>query len=78
MGTAKQADLIPSIVHPREENASTFLDELGLASPPSQEQVHQDIEARLLLPPTSFPEQLLSTYQMCDRKALKSYRPADW
>lgn len=65
MDSAKQASLISRIVNPRKENAAIFLDELGLAGPPSREQVYQDIESKLLLPPAGFPRRLLSTYQVC-------------
>jgi len=66
MTTVDQAGLISRIVNPRRQDASVLLGELGFADIPSQEQVLHDIEAKLLLPPTGFPEHLLSTYQMCD------------
>ncbi|KAJ3551432.1 hypothetical protein NP233_g13083 [Leucocoprinus birnbaumii] len=64
MTTEKQADILSHIVNPRQEDAFALLDELGLAGPPSREQVLQNIESKLLLPPTGFPEHLLSTYQI--------------
>lgn len=64
MNSAEQANLILHAVNPRKENAATFLNDLGLAGPPSQERINQDIESKLLLPPTEFPKQLLSTYQV--------------
>lgn len=64
MTTANQAALISRIVNPRQEDMSALLEELGLAGLPPREQTFQDIEAKLLLPPTGFPEHLLSTYQI--------------
>lgn len=64
MTTVDQAGLISRIVNPRRQDASVLLGELGFADIPSQEQVLHDIEAKLLLPPTGFPEHLLSTYQI--------------
>lgn len=64
MTTENPAKLISQIVNPRQEDTPVLLDELGLAGPASQEQVLQDIESKLLLPPTGFPEHLLSTYQI--------------
>ncbi|KAF7784214.1 hypothetical protein Agabi119p4_379 [Agaricus bisporus var. burnettii] len=64
MNSAEQANLILHAVNPRKENAATFLNDLGLAGPPSQERINRDIESKLLLPPTEFPKQLLSTYQV--------------
>jgi len=71
MATANQAALISRIVSPRREDMSALLEELGLAGLPPREQIFQDIEAKLLLPPTGFPEHLLSTYQMCDMDSYK-------
>lgn len=66
MDTAKQVDIITHIVKPRREGAAVFLNELGLVGHPPQEQVYQDIESKLLLPPTGFPKHLLPTYQVYD------------
>jgi len=74
VATANQAALISRIVNPRQEDMSALLEELGLAGLPPREHIFQDIEAKLLLPPTSFPEHLLSTYQMCD---MDSYKVVD-
>lgn len=71
MATANQAALISRIVNPRQEDMSALLEGLGLAGLPPREQTFQDIEAKLLLPPTGFPEHLLSTYQMCDMDLYK-------
>jgi hypothetical protein len=64
MNSAEQANLILHAVNPRKENAAIFLNDLGLAGLPSREQINRDIESKLLLPPTEFPKQLLSTYQV--------------
>ncbi|KAF9444604.1 ATP-dependent RNA helicase [Macrolepiota fuliginosa MF-IS2] len=70
MDVAEQAKLISRIVNPRREDADILLNELHLAGPPSQEQIHQDIESKLLLPPIGFPKHLLSTYQVAWEREL--------
>jgi hypothetical protein len=68
MDIAKTMDsrehVMDQILNPRRENADQILEDLGLASFPTREQVHQEIEAKLLLPPDTIPEHWLSTYQM--------------
>lgn len=56
--------VIDQILNPRRENADQILEDLGLAGFPTREQVHQEIEAKLLLPPDRIPDHWLSTYQM--------------
>lgn len=56
--------VIDQILNPRRENADQILEDLGLAGFPTREQVHQEIETKLLLPPDRIPEHWLPTYQM--------------
>jgi hypothetical protein len=41
-----------------------LLESLGLGGLPSREQVHREIEEKLLLPNEKLPDHLLTTYQM--------------
>jgi antiviral helicase SKI2 len=56
--------IIKQIVDPIHEDADRLLQEIGLATIPSREQIHQEIEAKLLSPPDTLPDHWLSTYQM--------------
>ncbi|KAH7915723.1 ATP-dependent RNA helicase [Hygrophoropsis aurantiaca] len=56
--------MIDRILNPVAEDADHLLEDIGLASFPSREQVHREIEAKLLLPPDQLPEHWLSTYQI--------------
>ncbi|KAI0068005.1 antiviral helicase [Artomyces pyxidatus] len=56
--------LLDSIVNPRQENAAGILAGLGLDGIPSREQVHREIEERLLLPRQSLPDDWLPRYQI--------------
>ncbi|KAF8640787.1 hypothetical protein AX17_000436 [Amanita inopinata Kibby_2008] len=64
MDTTAQADLIRRIVHPNRANSVGLLRDLGLAEPPSPEQVRREIEQRLLLPKTTLPRRWLPSYQV--------------
>jgi antiviral helicase SKI2 len=57
-------DQIDQILNPRRENADQILEDLGLAGFPTRDKVHQEIEAKFLLPPDRIPEHWLPTYQM--------------
>jgi hypothetical protein len=57
--------LLDAIVHPHASNAQRFLEHLGLDAAPSREQVHREIEARLLLPKEKLPDDWLPRYQAC-------------
>ena len=61
-----QIDLIRQIVNPDSRNAAKLLKDMGLAGPPSTEQIHQDIEEKFLLPKPSLPKHWLPRYQVCD------------
>ena len=63
MDVSRQLELINKIVHPKPEDASTILQQLHL-SPPTRKEIHEDIEHRLLLPPRTFPQQWLPSYQV--------------
>ncbi|OAX42662.1 ATP-dependent RNA helicase [Rhizopogon vinicolor AM-OR11-026] len=56
--------VMDQIINPRRENADQILEDLGLAGFPTREQVHREIEAKLLLPPDRIPEHWLPTYQI--------------
>ena len=57
------ADLLQKIITPDPENAEQILTELGLHGPPNIDQVHREIERRLLLPPQKFPTHWLPYLQ---------------
>ena len=59
-----QADLIQKTVTPHSDYAPGLLDSLGLARPPSRDQIHAEIEERLLLPKQKLPDHWLPKYQM--------------
>ena len=67
MGTETHVDLIRQIVNPDPRNAAKLLQDMGLAGPPSTEQVRQDIEEKILLPKPSLPKHWLPQYQVCDQ-----------
>ncbi|KAI0323105.1 antiviral helicase [Amylostereum chailletii] len=56
--------LFHNIAHPRKENAAGFLAKLGLDGIPSREQIHREIEQRLLLPKERLPDDWLPSYQV--------------
>lgn len=56
--------IIQQILSPTPEDAENLLGEIGLGAIPSGEQVHQEIDAKLLSPPDTLPDHWLSTYQM--------------
>ncbi|TFK41940.1 ATP-dependent RNA helicase [Crucibulum laeve] len=64
MDVEKQTKLIQQIVHPRREDASALLKDLHLAGIPSREQIHQELEERLLLPRQTLPSNWLPHYQV--------------
>ncbi|KAF9225395.1 ATP-dependent RNA helicase [Gyrodon lividus] len=55
---------IKQILDPVHEDADRLLRQIGLGAIPSSEQVHQEIEAKLLSPPDTLPDHWLSTYQI--------------
>lgn len=59
-------DLIQKILHPSPDDAEGILDDLCLAGLPTREQVHREIEEKLLLPREAFPAHWLSLYQVYD------------
>ena len=64
MDVEAQANLIQKIVSPSGDCAAGLLDSLGLSEPPSREQIHAEIEERLLLPKQKLPDHWLPKYQM--------------
>lgn len=64
MDTSKHKDLIHKILHPNPDDAHKLLEDLNLAGLPSPEQVHQEIEEKLLLPRNSLPNHWLPSYQV--------------
>ena len=64
MDVETQADLIQKTVSPRLDYAAGLLGSLGLSEPPSREQIHAEIEERLLLPKQKLPDHWLPKYQM--------------
>ncbi|KAH7922845.1 ATP-dependent RNA helicase [Leucogyrophana mollusca] len=61
---SRVGSFIEQILNPAHEDADKILEDIGLASFPSRERVHQEIEAKLLLPPDKLPDHWLSTYQI--------------
>ncbi|KIL00999.1 hypothetical protein PAXRUDRAFT_762342 [Paxillus rubicundulus Ve08.2h10] len=73
--------IIKQILDPINEDADRLLQEIGLATIPSREQVHQEIETKLLSPPDTLPDHWLSTYQIHWKNepsisSLLSFQPA--
>ena len=56
-------DFIENVLNPTHEAASAILDKIGLASLPNREQIHQEIEQRLLLLREKLNDHSLPTYQ---------------
>ncbi|KAL0951772.1 hypothetical protein HGRIS_008443 [Hohenbuehelia grisea] len=56
--------LVQRVTQANAEDASALLDELELSGLPSREQVHREIENKLLLPQDQLPEHWLSTFQI--------------
>ncbi|EKM61427.1 uncharacterized protein PHACADRAFT_156677 [Phanerochaete carnosa HHB-10118-sp] len=57
-------EVLDKLLHPNKQHAKDLLKELGLAGLPSREQVHREIEEKLLLPQDKFPEHWLPSYQV--------------
>lgn len=57
-------DILENLLNPDKSNAQQILHELGLAELPSREQVHRQIEEKLLLPQDKFPDHWLPLYQV--------------
>jgi antiviral helicase SKI2 len=55
---------ITQILDPSDQNGTGVLESLGLGGLPSREQVHREIEEKLLLPQENLPDHLLAAYQM--------------
>ncbi|TFY63324.1 hypothetical protein EVJ58_g3329 [Rhodofomes roseus] len=64
MDAEEQQHVLQHIFHPDPANAEEILGELGLAGIPDPEQVHREIEEKLLLPKDKLPEHWLPTYQI--------------
>ncbi|KAI0095241.1 antiviral helicase [Irpex rosettiformis] len=60
---SSQDDLLRKITNPDPGNAEQILDEFGLNGIPSPETVHRQIERKLLLPPSKFPDHWLPHLQ---------------
>jgi antiviral helicase SKI2 len=57
-------EILDAILNPQPENGSILLERMRLGTAPSQEQVHREIEEKLLLPKNRLPEHWLPAYQM--------------
>jgi antiviral helicase SKI2 len=60
--------VLDAILNPDPENTVALLDRLGLGGAPSEEEVHREIEEKLLLPKDRLPDHWLPSYQMCVHK----------
>lgn len=63
--------IIQQVLSPTTEDMDTLLEEIGLGTIPSREQIHQEIDANLLSPPDTLPDHWLPTYQMYEFLASK-------
>ncbi|PCH34097.1 antiviral helicase [Wolfiporia cocos MD-104 SS10] len=63
MSTQKQR-LLEQISQPSSSHAADLLSSLGLSGLPPREQVHKELEDKLLLPKENLPEHWLPTYQI--------------
>ena len=70
------AELIARLLNPTREDANDLLQDLGLSGIPSREQVHREIEERLLLPKERLPDHWLPMYQMCAPELLRPANPS--
>ncbi|PIL31494.1 hypothetical protein GSI_06196 [Ganoderma sinense ZZ0214-1] len=64
MSAQEHAALVDQILNPVPGNDDKLLADLGLASLPSRDQVHAQIENTLLLPKSTLPDHWLPTYQL--------------
>ncbi|KAI1794031.1 antiviral helicase [Ganoderma leucocontextum] len=64
MSAQEHAALVDQILNSVPGNNDKLLADLGLASLPSRDQVHAQIEENLLLPKSSLPDHWLPTYQL--------------
>jgi antiviral helicase SKI2 len=64
MDQEKHRRLIQQILCPTSDQAPRLLEDLELSGLPSREQVHREIEEKLLLPRERLPDHWLPTYQM--------------
>ena len=73
MDTKVQSDLIHRILHPNPEDAEKLLEDLGLARLPSREEVHKEIEEKLLLPRDTLPSDWLPSFQLSAQFFLREF-----
>lgn len=59
-----QRQLIHDILHPENVNTQDILEDLGVGSVPTREQIHREIEEKLLLPQDRLPSHWLPSHQM--------------
>lgn len=64
MNGTKQEALVRQILNHDPLDADKLLNDIGLASVPDREQIHSEIEQKLLLPQERLPDHWLPTYQM--------------
>ncbi|KZT08600.1 antiviral helicase [Laetiporus sulphureus 93-53] len=64
MGSEQHEKVLERLLRPRPEDSAEILLELGLSGLPTREQVHREIEEKLLLPKERLPEHWLPTYQI--------------
>ena len=64
MASEEHASILDHILNPKEGRSDDILDRMGLYSLPTREQIHSEIEEKLLLPKDKFPSHWLPTYQV--------------
>jgi len=58
---------IQDLLQPENVDSHAILEELGVGSIPTREQIHREIEEKLLLPQDRLPSHWLPSHQMCVR-----------
>ena len=64
MNATTREAVVRQLLNKDSLDADKLLNDIGLASVPSREQVHSEIERKLLLPQERLPDHWLPTYQM--------------
>ena len=64
MNATTREAVVRQLLNKDSLDADKLLNDIGLASVPSREHVHSEIERKLLLPQERLPDHWLPTYQM--------------
>ena len=69
-----EPELVQRILDPTPETASRVLNELGLDELPSREQIHREIQDKLLVLHEKLPDHWLPKYQMYAEESVHGNR----